>query len=213
MVSSNLTEDDRALLREIGAHLSRIMHDEPAEPLDVERKDEIGILARMVSRAGKVIQRGRERDAQHRRELERRIQELEEAYEKQEELVGTIRALSAPIMNIHRGVLLVPIVGALDPGRAELILTAVLKRITEARARVVILDVTGVPALDAGVGHIVLRGLGAIKLLGARALLCGISPSLADFVVRRLPDVSALEPHADLESALQTALRLVARRA
>jgi rsbT co-antagonist protein RsbR len=213
MVSSNLTEDDRALLREIGAHLSRIMHDEPAEPLEVERKDEIGILAIMVSRAGKVIQRGRERDAKHRRELERRIQELEEAYAKQEEMLGTIRALSAPIMNIHRGVLLAPIIGALDPGRAELILTSILTRITETRASVVILDVTGVSGLDPGVGHIVLRGLGAIKLLGARALLCGISPALAEFAVRRGIDVSAIHPHADLESALRTALRLVARRA
>lgn len=213
MISTNLTEDDRALLREIGAHLSRIIHNEPAEPLEVERRDEIGILASMVSRAGKVIQRGRERDAQHRRELERRIQELEEAYAKQEELLGTIRELSLPILNIHRGVLLVPIIGALDAARAELILTSVLARITEARALVVILDVTGVSGLDPGVGHIVLRGLGAIKLLGARALLCGISPALAEFAVRRDIDVSAIHPHADLESALRAALRLVARRA
>lgn len=103
-----------------------------------------------------------------------------EVVARQEE---TIRRLATPVLVVGPGVLLVPILAALDARRGGEMSETVLAAIAERRARAVILDLTGIEAFDAATaGHIV-RVCAAARLLGARAVLTGIAPAVARGIV------------------------------
>lgn len=98
-----------------------------------------------------------------------------------------IMALSTPIIEVWEGVLVLPIIGALDDRRAGVILSTLLESVARSRAGHAILDLTGVDRIDAGTAdHLGMIG-GAVRMLGARIILSGIRPE----VVRRLIEVQA----------------------
>ncbi len=209
--TTRFTDEDRSLIRRIGAHLMRIMQGNPAEPLEVTRRDELGVLAAMVDRAAEMLAKGRDRERRQRAELEARVRELEEAHTTQARLLETINALSMPVLSVGYGVQLVPIIGGLDPARSEEFLARLLDRVVSGGARVVILDVTGAAALDDAVAARLLDAARAVRLLGAAVILCGVSPELASTAVRLGLDLGALHPRRDLAAALAVALGLRAR--
>ena len=209
---SRLSDEDRTVLRTIGSYLSRMIQGQPVAELRTERRDELGLLASMASRAAQVITRARERDQAQKAELERRLKELEDAHTKQAKLLSTIRELSLPILRVHRDILLLPIIGELDATRADHILTTLLSEIRVTRARVVILDVTGVPTIDEAAAGALLRAANASSLLGAETLLCGVSPRVAQAAVSLEIDLHLMQPLRDLESALGAALRIAGQR-
>jgi rsbT co-antagonist protein RsbR len=140
--------DELKLLVKIGAHLSRMLSGRAESPLASDRRDELGMLANMVGRVTTDLAESRERDRRLQLEIERRIGELEAAHATQERLLDRIRELSSPVLNPLPGVLLVPLIGALDAERAALVTTALLERVASVKAAIVILDVTGVQELD-----------------------------------------------------------------
>jgi rsbT co-antagonist protein RsbR len=207
--TSRLSEEDRDLLRTIGGQLSHLIQGEHVDVPDVERNDELGILANMVHRVSKELSRNRKRDEERRAELQRRLQELEAAHATQERLVATIRELSTPIVTIHRGVLLLPLIGTVDAERARQLMGKLLERIAATRSPVVIIDITGVPTMDAEVADLILRATRAASLLGARTILCGVSPAVATVAVDKGIDLSAMTARGELEAALAMAISLV----
>jgi len=211
-LASRLTPDELKLLGKIGAHLSRMLSGRGESPLASDRRDELGMLANMVGRVTTELAESRERDRRLRLELELRIGELEAAHAMQEQLLARIRELSSPVLNILPGVLLVPLIGALDAERAALVTTALLERVASVRATIVILDVTGVHELDRDVTGLLLRAAGAVSLLGARTILCGVSPAMAQMAVTGGLDLSALTPSGNLRGALVRALSAIGRR-
>lgn len=209
---SSFTEEDRTLIRSIGGHLSRIILGQFKDLPSSGRRDELGVLANLVTRVSRELKRSRERDERHRIELERKLEELEAAREVERRLIETVRALSSPILAIHHGVLLLPIVGMLDATRAEQATAALLERIVATNAKVVILDITGVASADAQVTELLLRAARAASLLGARPILSGVSPAVARVLVELGLDLSSMTPCGDLHAALSTALRLLGAR-
>jgi rsbT co-antagonist protein RsbR len=207
--AQGLTADDLAVIRAIGRHLNGIIEGRPVEPLEVDRRDELGLLASMAGRAARIIARSREREAKHRAELERRVRELEEAYATQTRLLDTIRELSSPILRIHPKVLLLPLIGALDAERADRITLTLLSRIAAHRSTLVILDITGMTMMDADVALRLLTSARAAEMLGTRVILCGISPAVARMSVERGVDLSSLQSERDLEAAMRVALAFV----
>ena len=179
------------------------------DPLDIDRRDELGILANMINRVAKELRNSRRRDAEQRRELEQRLAELHGAYATQHQLLATIKELSTPVLSIYEGVLLLPVVGFLHSARAAHIIGALLEKISATSAQVLILDITGVPTIDTQVANVLLQAARAAALLGSRVILCGISPEVAQVVVSLGIDLSTLRPSSDLQSALQQALQLV----
>ncbi|PCC68590.1 anti-anti-sigma factor [Nannocystis exedens] len=101
----------------------------------------------------------------------------------QEEIIraqrSTLLELSTPIIPIAEGVLAVPLIGAIDHERNQQIAGAVLERITATRAAVVILDLTGVRQIDPAIVDALMQTVRAMRMLGAEAVLTGISPELA----------------------------------
>lgn len=123
-----------------------------------------------------------------------------------EEQRALVAALSAPVIEVWEGVIMTPLVGSLDPIRVDQVLTALLERTASARARVVIIDLTGVTALAAGAAEGLARAARALALLGAETLLAGISPALAHEFVAAGVDLGGVATVRDLRQALRRAL-------
>ncbi|WP_437588594.1 substrate-binding domain-containing protein [Sorangium sp. So ce1000] len=126
--------------------------------------------------------------------------ELEAAYASERTLSDTVRELGCPLIPLLPGVLLVPLIGAIDRDRALQVLTAVVEGVGRHEARYVLLDITGVPAVDAQVAHALGQTSRAVALLGARVILVGVRPELA----RSLVDVELgdLSTYSSLAAAL-----------
>ncbi|MDI1447115.1 STAS domain-containing protein [Polyangium sp. 6x1] len=219
-LAARLLDEEMDLLRWIGSRMSRVLIGRYEELPFIERTDELGIVANMVARVARELRRSRERDEARRkelelrgRELEARVQELEEARAEQERLLGAVRDLSAPVLEVYRGVLLVPIAGALDAAMLAQAEGRVLARVSEAGARTVILDITGAVAIDAVVAEGLVRIARALSLLGARVVLCGVSAAAARTAVQQGLDFAPAILRADLGSALEMAIGAELRRA
>lgn len=96
-----------------------------------------------------------------------------------------IQALSVPILDVGHSVLAVPLIGALDEARSDALATRLLPEVAERRASTVILDLTGVDTLAAVGAEALMKIARALQLLGARPILTGIRPALAEMLVQR----------------------------
>ncbi|XXX80365.1 substrate-binding domain-containing protein [Sorangium sp. So ce134] len=128
---------------------------------------------------------------------------LEEAYLRERALSAAVRELGCPLIPLLRGVLLVPLIGELDTGRAREVLERVVEGVNRHRARCVLLDVTGVPGLDAPAAHALEQIHRAAALLGARVILVGVRPEIAMSLVALDIDLGDLSTHQSLSSALE----------
>lgn len=125
---------------------------------------------------------------------------------------AAIRELSTPVILVHDGVLLLPLVGTIDSLRAQQIMETVLSRVTEQQARVLILDIAGVPVVDTQVADYLLKATAAVRLLGAHTILTGISPQVARTMVELGVDISTMETRNKLSDGINLALRHVGQR-
>lgn len=91
--------------------------------------------------------------------------------------------LSTPLIPITDVVMVMPMIGKIDARRAQQMLDTLLSGIAANRARTVILDITGVPVVDAQVASALVRAASAVRLLGAEVMLAGIRPEVARTLV------------------------------
>lgn len=141
--------------------------------------------------------------AQKKAEAEtRRKQEV--IREQQEALLE----LSTPILPIFDRVLVMPLIGNIDSQRASNIMRALLEGVSLHRAKIIILDVTGVPLIDSGVADYLNRTIQAARLKGAVTILTGISDSVAETIVDLGLGWSDIRTMRDLQSGLMLALEL-----
>ena len=138
--------------------------------------------------------------------LEQKNVDLEQNLATQERLFATVKQLSTPIIPVAHDVLVLPIIGHVDPQRASDITHELLRGIVERRARVVILDVTGIAALDEAVIDSLLRTVRAAEMLGTAVMLVGISPAMARVIVELGVDLRSVKTFRDLRSAIEATL-------
>ncbi len=198
--SGVISAEDRALIRRIGSQLRQIIRGVYNDVQDVDRLDELGILANMANRVARELQLSRERD-------QRQLEELRQAHITQQQLLETIAEVSTPALTIYDGVLLLPLIGALDSTRAQQLLATLLERTEQTQARVVILDITGANMIDTHVANALLNAARAVALLGAKVIICGITPETAQVVVNLGIDLSSIITCGDLQAALTLGLR------
>ena len=122
---------------------------------------------------------------------------------QQEELKQT----STPITEIWEGVLTLPIIGSLDSSRTMIVMEKLLSRIESDRARVVVIDVTGVMAIDSQVSHHLIQMIRATGLMGATAILTGIRPEIARALTSLNIDLSSVTTRSKLSEGLKEAFR------
>lgn len=146
----------------------------------------------------------------------RGVASLADAYlEAREKVVrrqaDEIVRLSTQVLPLHRGILVLPLVGDIDAARAETLTAALLSAVARHGSRVVVLDISGVPVIDADVAGRLVRTATAIELLGARPLLVGVSPQSAHAMVASGVALGRLTTLADLAGGLEHALALVGK--
>jgi rsbT co-antagonist protein RsbR len=131
------------------------------------------------------------------------LAEREQAIEVQRRL---IHELSTPIVPIHAGVLVLPLVGTIDARRASQILEATLDQIVVSQAEILILDITGVPFIDTSAANHILQMARAVTLLGAKCVLVGIGAEIAQTLVQLGIDLSSIVTKANLQEGIAYAL-------
>jgi rsbT co-antagonist protein RsbR len=119
---------------------------------------------------------------------------------------AALQELSAPIIPIYGGVLVLPLIGAIDTQRATAIMETLLEGVAERNAKVVLLDITGVPVVDTSVAHHLIQAARAVRLLGAEIVLVGIRPEIAQTIVQLGVDLSGISTMADLQGGVAYAL-------
>jgi rsbT co-antagonist protein RsbR len=143
-----------------------------------------------------------QREADERARAEAALREQLAVSERQ---AADILAMSSPILQVGDGVLAMPVIGRVDGERASRMMETLLAEIARTRARWTILDLTGVDAVDTPALHHMTGLVRAISLLGARCLLSGITPDVAQGIVELGSDLGALRCFATLAAALRFA--------
>lgn len=118
-----------------------------------------------------------------RQQTELARQEIERRANEQQRLLELVAVLELPILTIDDRVLLAPLVGNLDSRRADALRQRVLERLAELRAHTVIIDITGITVIDTAVAKALIDTATAIRLLGARTIISGIRPTVAQTLV------------------------------
>lgn len=117
---------------------------------------------------------------------ERKIQEQEEL-QRHEMMIAqqssALQELSTPILAINESTVIMPLIGAIDSQRAQLIMDTLLSDIARTRATIVIMDITGVSVVDTQVANVFIRTAQAVRLLGADVVITGIRPEIAQTLV------------------------------
>jgi anti-anti-sigma regulatory factor/HAMP domain-containing protein len=140
--------------------------------------------------------------------LERTLAEVVQAQQIQDQLNQTIRKLSIPVLSISQRILLVPLIGTMDRDRTEQAMRRILQTIEEQRARITILDVTGVPMISADVATGFAQTARAAQFLGTKLILCGVAPEVAQTIISLGLDLGMFITVSDLHAALERAFAL-----
>ena len=120
--------------------------------------------------------------------------------------------LSTPLIPIREDVVVMPLIGALDSQRVQQVMTTLLSGISERRARVAILNVTGVSVVDAQVVNGLLAVARAAALLGSQVVLTGITPKVAQTLVSIDAALDRLVTRGTLQSGIAYAMHVVGDR-
>jgi methyl-accepting chemotaxis protein len=134
---------------------------------------------------------------------------VREAERIREEMNRTLEEMSTPVMPIWDGILLLPLIGVVDSSRTDQAVTKTLERINETRARVFLLDISGVPAVDTAVANQLPKISKATQLMGCETVISGLSPAIARTMVELGVEVGEVRTTATLRDAFAIALRKI----
>jgi rsbT co-antagonist protein RsbR len=133
----------------------------------------------------------------------------ESTMHKQQE---AIRELSTPVLQIRDRLLLLPIIGVIDTHRARLITESLLRSIRASRAKVIVMDITGVATIDSKVANHLLQTVAAARLMGAAVIVTGLSSDVAQSLVALGIDLNKLNTMGDLQGGIEAGERLLGYR-
>ncbi|CQD22009.1 anti-anti-sigma regulatory factor [Mycobacterium lentiflavum] len=134
------------------------------------------------------------------------VQERERIIRQQQE---AIRELSTPVLQVREQLLILPIIGVLDSQRARQVTEQLLRAIRANRAKVVVIDITGVPTIDSTVANHLVQTVDASGLMGASVIITGLSSEIALTLVTIGLDLSKMNAVGDLQGGIEEAERLL----
>jgi rsbT co-antagonist protein RsbR len=148
-------------------------------------------------------------------ELRTRNEQLAVSEEAKTELIDRLRRavdeLSNPILEVWDGVLAMPIIGVVDSRRTADMVSRLLAEVTRMQASFVIIDLTGVEVVDTKTADHLMKLMKKVEVVGARCVLTGIRPSVAETLVDIGVDFGRLVTLRNLKHGLGEALRLARR--
>ncbi|MFL6136328.1 MAG: STAS domain-containing protein [Frankiaceae bacterium] len=134
------------------------------------------------------------------------VEERERIIRQQQD---AIRELSTPVLQVRERLLILPIIGVLDSQRTRQLTDQLLRGIRTHRAKVVVIDITGVPDVDADVANHLVQTVDASRLMGASVIITGLSSEIAQTLVTIGVDLSKMNTIGDLQGGLEEAERLL----
>jgi rsbT co-antagonist protein RsbR len=140
---------------------------------------------------------------------QKRAEELEEKLQLIHAQRRAIQELSTPILEIWENVLALPIIGVVDTRRSAELMEKLLAAVEDQNVRYVILDITGVEVVDTKTADHFIKVIKAAELLGARCVLTGIGPAVAQTLVDIGVDLASVSTLRTLRDGLRFCLRLI----
>src|SRR6476620_6382240 len=134
------------------------------------------------------------------------VQERERVIRQQQE---AIRELSTPVLQVRERLLILPIIGVIDAQRARQLTEQLLRGIRSNRAKVVVVDITGVPTIDQTVANHLVKTVEASRLMGASVIITGLSAEIAQTLVTIGVDLTKINAVGDLQGGLEEAERVL----
>ena len=134
------------------------------------------------------------------------VEERERVIREQQ---AAIRELSTPVLQVRDRLVILPIIGVLDSQRARQLTEQLLSAIQANRAKVVVIDITGVASIDMTVANHLVQTVNASRLMGASAIITGLSSGIAQTLVDLGVDLSMMKTVGDLQGGLEEAERLL----
>lgn len=210
LLTMNILDIDREMPREVARKAWDSLRQQPVIVFEAmhTRKDEsvfpAAVTAYYLEFNGTeyIVSMTRDITEQKRREEERAAMQ-QQIIDAQRE---TLRELSTPLLPIAEDVVIMPLVGTIDSQRAQMVMETLLDGIARYQTRLVILDITGVQIVDSQVANALIHAAQAARLLGARVMLTGIQPAIAQTLVHLGIDLSDIITQGSLQSGVAYAL-------
>jgi rsbT co-antagonist protein RsbR len=137
------------------------------------------------------------------------VEERERVIRQQQD---SLRELSTPVLQVRERLLILPIIGVLDNARAHQLTDQLLRGIRAHRARVVVIDITGVPDVDEAVADHLVKTVDASRLMGAAVIITGLSSEIAQTLVTIGVDLGKMNTVGDLQGGIEEAERFLGFR-
>src|SRR5213596_975506 len=134
------------------------------------------------------------------------VEQRERIIRQQQE---AIRELSTPVLQVRARPLILPIIGVIDSQRARQLTEQLLRGIRTNRAKVVVVDITGVPTIDSTVANHLVQTVDASRLMGAGVIITGLSSETAQTLVTIGVDLSKMNAVGDLQGGIEEAERFL----
>ncbi|MGB1017078.1 MAG: STAS domain-containing protein [Nannocystaceae bacterium] len=144
------------------------------------------------------------RDSENERMLRQHLKHQNEIIEGQRQ---AIRELSSPLLPIAHDVLVIPFIGSLEHNRVHELIDNIMAGVAERGAKVVILDLTGVPTLDRMGAHGLVQAAQALRLIGAQTILSGLNANLAILIVEAKISLGHIDIRANLQDAVAAVMK------
>ncbi|XXT25095.1 PAS domain-containing protein [Sorangium sp. So ce429] len=144
-------------------------------------------------------------------EVKRRELDLAEKLAIIEQQRTAIQSMSTPIIRVWDEVLALPVVGNLDSARAQDMTQHLLDEVARSNATHVILDLTGVETVDEATADHLVRIVSAIRLLGAKTIVTGIRPQVAQLFVTLGAGLAGTTTLSNLRDAIKVCMRASAQ--
>ncbi|HEY6186093.1 MAG TPA: STAS domain-containing protein [Pyrinomonadaceae bacterium] len=119
--------------------------------------------------------------------------------------------LSTPVIKVWDKILTLPIIGTLDSRRAQMMMESLLQKIVQSGSTIAILDITGVKTMDTLVANHLIKTVTAARLMGARCILTGVSPAIAQTMVQLGIDLTQITTRAQMSDGIKLAFEMIGR--
>ena len=120
--------------------------------------------------------------------------------------------LSTAVLQVRKRLLILTVIGAIDSRRAEDLTEQILNGIRANRSKLVLVDVTGVPAIDSRVANLWVFTIEVARLMGVTVIICGLSARVSQTLAQIGVDLSKITTMGDLQEGLEEAKRLLSQK-
>jgi anti-anti-sigma factor len=116
-----------------------------------------------------------------------------------------IRRLSTPLVQVSESIVMLPLIGILDSARARQFTESVLECIARNKTEIVVMDISGIAAIDTKVANHILRTIQAVRLMGSEMIITGVRPDVAVTLVGLGVELPGIVTRGTLREGLEYA--------